>query len=155
MAYDPGVVTSAGSKVSIGTTAVDPTTDTYAEVGEITDAGSFGKVFTEIKFITLGNRAERKFKGSYNDGNMVVKVGRNAVDAGQAALITALDSDKDYNFKVELNDASDPITGTNTTFYFKAKVMGFPTTIGTPNQVVAGEFTLGIHSGTTTVVPAT
>lgn len=37
--------------------------------------------------------------------------------------------------------------GTPTTFYFKAKVMSYQTTVGPPNQVVAARTMLGITSG--------
>lgn len=159
MVWNPGVTTSAGCKIYIGATTVaqpNPLNDpTYVEIGEATDLGAFGRTYTEIPFVSVANRATRKFKGSYNDGNMMVKLGRNVIDAGQAAALVALDSDLDYNFKLTLNDSSGG-SGTNPSiFFFTGKIMGNPTTIGGPNQVVAGEATIGIHSGSITLVQAT
>lgn len=155
MTWDPGVVTSAGTKLYIGTTATNPVGDTYAEFGKITDLGTFGRVYKEILFEELGSRATLKFKGTYNDGTLNLKVGRDLIDAGQAAANTALDSDLDYNFKLTLNDSSGTTGALPSTFYFKAKVMTFTTNVGTPNQVVAGEVMVSIKSGSIQLTPPT
>lgn len=100
------VHTSAGSKLYIGSasTTTNLLTDTYTEVGEITNIGDFGRVYQEIRHDSLGRRGTRKFKGQYDDGNMAVQLGRDPVDAGQAKIIVASDLDYDYNFYAEEND---------------------------------------------------
>lgn len=100
------VHTSAGSKLYIGTaaTALNSLTDTYTEVGEITNIGDFGRVYQEIRHDSLGRRGTRKFKGQYDDGNISLQLGRDPVDAGQAKMILARDLDYDFNFYIEEND---------------------------------------------------
>jgi hypothetical protein len=98
------VHTSAGSKIYIGTTATALLTDTFTEIGEVVNIGDFGRVYSEIKFDTLGVRGTRKFKGTYDDGNLAMQLGRDPSDAGQAMVIAARDADFDYNFKIVDND---------------------------------------------------
>ena len=76
---------TAGSKLFIGTTATTPSPDTYIEIGEIVDLGAFGRTYQEIVVQSIGTRGDRKFKGTYNDGTLTVKVNRDASDTGQAA----------------------------------------------------------------------
>lgn len=149
------VNTSSGCTISIGTTATDPLSDSYTSVGFVSNGGEFGRVYQTIKFDSLPDRNTLKFKGQRDDGTMTVEAGRDASDSGQAAVIVALDSDQDYNWKVELNDSSDVTGATNTTFHFKAKVMSYPTTIGTPNNVVMTKFVLELKSGSITETAAT
>lgn len=149
------VQTAAGSRLFIGTTAVNGLTDAYVEVGQITNLGMFGRSYEEIKYNAIGNRNVIKFKGQRDDGDIQLDLGRSAGDAGQNKIINALDDDHDYNFKVTLNDASTNTGATPTTFIFKAKVMSYQTTVGPANQVVAARTTLGITSGTIAETPAT
>jgi hypothetical protein len=148
------VHTSAGSKVHIGTTVAASSlaqyeADTYQEIGEIVTIGEFGRVYDEITHTSIGNRATRKFKGAYNDGNLQLGLGRDAADAGQAAARAALDDDNDYNFKIELNDDSVGDTDSApTTFYFRGKVMSYTTNIDGVNAVVQSTIAIGIQSGT-------
>ena len=224
------VSTAAGSRLYIGTTSSNASTDTYTEIAEITNIGQFGRSYEEIKYNALGNRNVIKFKGQRDDGDISLDLGSSDSDAGQLAIKAAIDSDVDYNFKITLNDAVTPsiqspvtitiaspgvatmtgsapaagtpvvfsttgalptglvagttyyvlaptgstfqfaatvggtaivTTGTQsgvhtaalspgapTTFTMKAKVMGYQTTVGAANQVVAARATLGITSGT-------
>lgn len=100
---------AAGSKLFIGNAApANPATDTYTEVGNISNMGEFGPTYSPITFDSLGNRLTQKFKGQRDAGNMQITLGRSPSDAGQALLVTARDLDFDYNFKVTLNDAITP-----------------------------------------------
>lgn len=149
-----GVNTSSGCKLSIGTTATTASSDNYKEIGFVANLGQFGRVYSEIKFDDLSNRNTLKFKGQRDDGQMTVDLGRDAADEGQAAAIVALDSDQDYNFKVELNDSPDDTGATNTIFYFKAKVMSYTTNISTPNNVVHSQMVVALQSGSIDETPA-
>ena len=148
------VNTSSGSKIYIGTTAANGASDSYVEIGEVQNMGDFGRQYEQINYSTLGDRNVRKFKGQRDDGNIELELGRKANDSGQAAMIVAMDSDQDYNFKVTLNDDTDTTGSTPTTFIFKAKVMGYRTNVGGPNQVVGARATLGIKSGSITETAA-
>lgn len=99
-----GASTAAGAKILIGTTASVAATDTFVEIGEVVTIPEFGRSYNEIKHNPLSSRGTQKFKGSYDDGSITISLGKDASDAGQAAVIAALDIDSDYNFKVVAND---------------------------------------------------
>lgn len=145
-----GVITSAGAKLFIASPGPLSPAPTWVEVGEITSIGEFGRVYSEVTFTALGDRNVRKFKGSRNDGTLQLQLGRDLDDAGQEDMVGALDSDDDYNFKIELNDAaSSPASPAPkpTTITFKAKCMSFTTNIGSLDQVLGASCQLGIQSG--------
>ena len=154
MTTNAAVNTSAGSKLFIGTTAADASSDTYAEISEVTSISGFGRSYDEIRHSALGDRNVRKFKGQRDDGNITVEMALDADDTAQASCQTALDKDQDYNFKVTLND-DDDAGGTPTLYTFKAKVMSFVTNVGGPNNVVTATMVLGIKSNTITKTAAT
>jgi hypothetical protein len=142
------VHTSAGTKIYIGGKGPLLDESAFQLIGEIVNPGEFGRVYEEIQHTSLDNRNVRKFKGSRNDGNMNMQLGRDPSDDGQADLIVALDDDDDYNFKVELNDDPGGTGDSPTTILFKAKVMSYTTNIGDANSIVAATALLGIQSGT-------
>lgn len=145
---------TAGSKLYIGTSESVASPDDYLEIGEISDLGSFGRVYQQIKAQSIGTRGDRKYKGTFDDGAMSIKVNRDATDTGQAAAIAARDSDADYNLKIVLNDAAGGGFTTNTTFYLKAKVMSYTVEAGGPNSIVMATINLDIKSGSITEVAA-
>lgn len=148
--------TASGSKIFIGTVAANPLVDSYVEVAEVTNIGQFGRVYNEILYSNLSNRNERKFKGQRNDGSLPLDLGHAGpvVDPGAAAMDVALDVDDDYNFKITLNDDSKVSGASPTTYFFKAKVMGMPTTPGNNTGVPMRHPTLGIKSGSIVKVAA-
>lgn len=148
--------TAAGSKFFIGTTlAINESTpataitafegDVYEEVGEVEDLGEFGDEATEVTFTAIGNRRVRKLKGSLNAGSATVTAGDDPADAGQADMLAAFGSQLDFNFKVVLNDQLT-ISGEPTTMYYRGKVMSKRRNIGTVDNVVRRNFTVGINS---------
>ena len=144
------VATAAQSRVYIGTTANAQTlanfqADTYTEVGEVEDLGEFGDEAEEITFTALADRRVRKFKGSFNAGTVSVQCGSDPRDLGQAAMITALSSDLDYNFKIELNDAIT-LSGTPTTLFFRGKVMSKRRNVGNVSNIVRQTYNVGVNS---------
>jgi len=139
---------TAGSTISIGTSETVASPDDYILIGEVSDFGAFGRVYQEIKVDTVGTRGTRKFKGTYDDGNVTLKVVRDPSDVGQAAAIVARDSDADYNFKIALNDDETGGFSNPTTVTFKAKVMSYTLEMGGPNSVVMATIALAIKSGT-------
>lgn len=147
------VNTAAGSKLSIGTklTANDETTyasDTYVEVGEIENMGEFGDEVSAATFTALANRRVRKFKGTYDAGDLQMTVGYSSGDLGQVAVNTALkdEGSEDYNFKVEFEDGD--------VFYFSGKVMSRRILVGAADDIVKANISIAI--GTAVVeIPAT
>ena len=147
------VQTSAGCKIYIGTSEATASPDDWLEIGEVTNFSEFGRVYQLITHQSVNERGDRKFKGSYNDGDITLQLGRDPSDTGQAAAIAARDSDDDYWFKVTLNDDSVSVT-TPTTFTFQGKVMSYTVNIGGPNQVVGASMQIAITSGTITETAA-
>lgn len=141
--------TVAGSVLSVAS-ALPATYDaagfaalTYSAVGEVTDIGTFGKDFTLVTHNPIGDRKTYKFRGSYNNGTLDLKLAKITVlntDAGQAALTTALNDplDKSISLRIALQDGSKQ--------YFTGKVMSFTTSIGSVNSILAGECKIEIDS---------
>lgn len=141
--------TVAGSVLSVSA-ALPATYDaagfaalTYSAVGEVTDIGTFGKDFTLVTHNPIGDRKTYKFRGSYNNGTLDLKLAKITVlntDAGQAALTTALNDplDKSVSLRITVQDGSKQ--------YFTGKVMSFTTSIGSVNSILAGECKIEIDS---------
>lgn len=134
--------TSAGTKISIA--SGDPTTYdesgfealTFAEIGEVTDLGEFGREYSLVTHNPLGSRQTVKRKGSFNDGTISMTVARVPSDSGQADLQTAVDSDDNYQFKVELQDGR--------VLYFSAQVMSYTTNVGSVDQITSASVSIEI-----------
>jgi hypothetical protein len=129
-------ITTAGAVISVSA-GVPATYDStgfaalsYTAIGEITDAGEFGRVYNLVTHNPVGNRKTVKKKGSYNDGQMTLQMARDKADAGQIILQTASTSDANFAFKVVLQ------SGTGATCYFQAQVMSLTTNLGTVDQIV-------------------
>jgi hypothetical protein len=105
-------------------------------IGEITDAGSHGRVYTVVTHNPIGSRGTQKFKGSFNEGQKVLTLAVDDDDAGQSLAITALDSDNDYSFKVAYQDGSID--------YFQAKVTGFQKAMTGVDTMLTATLTLEI-----------
>lgn len=141
--------TSAGTTISIS--AVLPATYdsagfaalTFTTIGEITDAGEYGKTYNLVSHNPLGDRKTYKFKGSYNNGSMTLQMGRVPDDAGQTILLAALDSDNSYSIKVVLQDG--------TINYFTAQIMSYTTSVGSVDQITAATVSIEIDSDVTEV----
>jgi hypothetical protein len=145
--------TSANCKLYIGTTATATSiteyeADTYEAVGQIEDLGEFGDQVSAVTFITLEDGRVRKYKGSRDAGDMNLVVGFDPDDAGQDAIKAALDdtTSADYNIKVELDDPLTPSTGTPTTFLFSGKIMSRRIQIGSADNIIRANVTIGLNS---------
>ncbi len=145
---------TAGSALYIGTSESVASPDDYLEIGEITDFGSFGRTYQEIIAQSVRTRGDRKFKGTYNDGTITLKVNRDPSDVGQAAAIVARESDADYNFKITLNDDETGGFTTATTITFKGKVMSYTLDMGGPNNIVQATIAISLKSGSLAEVAA-
>lgn len=139
------VNTAAGATFSIGTKtpATDATSyaaDTYVEVGEIENLGEFGDQVSAATFTALADRRVRKFKGTYDAGDLALVIGFDSGDAGQTALNNALkdSGSEDYNFKVELDDGD--------IFYFAGKVMSRRIATGAADDIVKANVSIAINT---------
>lgn len=139
--------TVAGTTISIS--AALPTTYdatgfgalSYSAIAEVTDIGTYGREYTKVTFNPLADRNTYKFRGSFDSGNLDLKLGKTTlanVDAGQVLLTTASQSDADFSFKIVLQDGSKA--------YFTAKVMSFTTAVSSVNNILMGECKVEITS---------
>lgn len=144
--------TAAGAKLYIGPANSTANTQndyeglSYVEVGKVIDIPEFGIEFQEVTSDQLGDRLTKVFKGQKRAGVPSIVYDHDASDSGQGDMSDAVDSDDDYAFKVTLDDAGSGSPSSPTTFYFRAKVMGDPITIGTANNMVRRRANLGINS---------
>lgn len=162
-----GVNTAAGTRVFIGTTAIpanmvdldDATAiaafeaDSYVEVGEVESLGEFGDQSEDVTFASLKDSRTRHFKGTRDAGTIPLVVGHDATDEGQLALVAAEASPLDYNVKIVSNDALT-IGGDGSIDYFYGKVMSKRKNVGDVNNVVRGNYAIGINSRIVTIEPS-
>lgn len=108
----------------------------WSVIGEVTDAGTHGRVYQAVTHNPLGSRGTQKFKGSFNEGTKTIQMALDDSDAGQILAKTALNSDDDYSFCVEYPDGSKD--------YFQAKVMSFTKSASTVDSIVTASMDLEI-----------
>lgn len=149
--------TFAGSRLSIGTTAVinwatpedalaDFEADTYIEVGGLSNMGEFGATANILSFPLVTDNYVKKSKGTRDAGDPAVVVERISQDPGQKALRAGEKTKFYYNFRLELEDAEDANTS-NTVVYFRAIVAGVPNQFGGNEDFVTETYNLGIYPG--------
>lgn len=110
----------------------------YTPVAEVTDIGSLGKEYTLVTHNPVGDRNTYKFKGSYNQGALALKLAKAIADAGQTLLLAASNSDASYSFLITLQDGKK--------MYFTGKTMSFMTNIGTVNNILGADVKVEIDS---------
>lgn len=135
--------TSAGT--TIGIAAAPATYDlagfdalSFDTIGEVTDAGEYGKVFNLVTHNPLATRQTKKFKGSFNNGSITLQLAIDEDDVGQIAAKAALESDASFSIAVtKQNGAID---------YFTAQVMSFTDAIGSVDSIEGGSIQLEIDN---------
>lgn len=139
-------MTTAGTTIKV-TAAAPATFDAagyaalaYTSIGEVTDLGDFGREYQLVTHNPIDNRGTVKKKGSFNEGNIPLKVALDNTDAGQALCRTAALSDAAYTFLITLQDGKK--------FYFQASVMSFKVGAGNVNQITSASIALEITTQT-------
>jgi hypothetical protein len=107
---------------------------TFTALGEVTNIGEFGKVYTLITHNPLATRKTKKLKGSYNNGSATLALAIDRDDAGQILANTASDSDAAYSVKVVYQDGAID--------YFTALVMSFTTNIAGVDDILSGSINI-------------
>ncbi|MFT0532269.1 InlB B-repeat-containing protein [Castellaniella hirudinis] len=108
----------------------------YTPIGEITDAGTHGRVYQAVTANILATRGTRKFKGSFNEGTKSIQMLLDDDDAGQILAKQALNSDDEYSFCVTYPDGSKD--------YFPALVMSYQKQASTVDTVLGASMDLEI-----------
>ena len=143
------VKTSAGTLLHVFATA-PATFDSlgyaalaWVAVGEITDLGEFGRHYNLVSHTSLALRSTQKFKGSFNEGTIALKLGLDTKDAGQIMMKTAVLSDLPYSFRITTQNGDK--------YYVQAQVMAFGVVVGSLDQITSAAVTLELTSSNTGV----
>ena len=139
------VSTNAGNKFYVSTTATPPATYdaagygalTYAEIGEVVDAGTLTAEYAVTEHNPISDRNLQKLKGTRDNGSHDFGLGFDKVDAGQIVMETALDSDENYHFKVAMKSGD--------TIYYSGLVTKFDYVFGGADDVVGAETSVAIN----------
>jgi hypothetical protein len=148
----------AGCKLYIGGVLDDQSDDFVAsdfssvewtEVSGWSQCGAIGDTSQVITTSLIGEGRDKKMKGTRNAGSMQNVFACDDTDAGQIALIAAEKTNKNYAFKIELNDAASgppspvPVPSMR---YFIGMVMSASEQGGEANTVRNLDCTIEINS---------
>lgn len=117
----------------------------WIEVGEVENLGEIGDSSQAISFTSLGNRRVRKLKGPKDAGMHNIVCGRDPLDLGQIAMITAAATDYNYCFRITMADVP-PGTTTATKQFYAGLVMSNPTNHADVSAVTRRTFNVGINT---------
>jgi hypothetical protein len=132
---------------SIGVSAASPATLnaagfaalTYSNVGNIENIGGFGRVYELVTLKTLDTRGTQKIKGSFDSGNLDLKIANTTTDAGLTILKS--ESTTDNLVSVKITTSTGDIT------YCQALVMGTPRSGGSLDDIDFIDINLAITVG--------
>lgn len=134
-----------GSKVSIGAAiamksglyvAADFVAAGRMEIKEPESLGTVSDTFAEIAFDNITDGRTKVLKGAVKGDPITLTFGRDYADAGQVAVMAAVQSDGDFGFVFELADK--PVTGAapkNSTRMVACKVMSAAEVFDAVNSV--------------------
>lgn len=143
------VHTSAGTtfKVSAGVPATFDGSGyaalTYTTVGEVTDLGEFGRMYNVVKHNPIGSRGTQKYKGSFDEGQISMKLGLDTDDAGQILMKAAAASDNNYAIKITTQNLD--------VYYFQAQVTSFKVGVNNVDSITAATVNIEIQTSSTGV----
>lgn len=136
--------TAAGATIAIANASPATFDDTgyaaltYADIGEITNIGEFGKEFALVTHTPLAERGVAKRKGSFNNGTLNPAMALDPDDAGQILIEAALELDAPSAFEITLQDG--------TVYYLMGLTMMYKPNIGTTDDVVTASATIEVDS---------
>ena len=114
---------------------------TWVPVGEIVDSGEFGRKYAVIKHNPVATRGAQKFKGSFDEGTMNLKMALDTDDAGQILMKAAVNLDTPQSFKATLPGGD--------IYYFQAMCTEFKVGGLTVDSVASAAVTLELTTSKT------
>lgn len=147
---------TAGAKVYIGAAmedrdedlvAADFTSQTWTEIGNITNIGAFGDTAAEVTTQEVGRGRDFRQKGTRNAGTLALTMNINTTDAGQIALLAAEKTNNNFAFRVVFPDA--PPTGASpkgSERLFYGLAMSAPENLAAANNFATMDVSVGINS---------
>jgi hypothetical protein len=159
MAATTQVQPTAGATLYIGPASDEQPADAAAaaalnwtRIRKTETFGAFGDAAQSVTFDATDDDRRFKAKGTKDAGDWSFTCGFVAADAGQQALMDAVDSEQNFNFKLVMDD--EPINGTTpTTFFLYGLVMSARPNPGGANNVVRLEASVGLN-GKPLMIPA-
>lgn len=151
------ITTATGARYFIaGTTSIPFTSDQAAldafeaitdwvEIGEVEDGGELGDQSNDVTFQSLSDGRVRHLKGARDAGTIALVCGADPADAGQQALRAAEKTKFNYPFRVIYEDAPDE-NHTDSVDYFLGMVMSFRKAVGTGDNILRRNASIGINS---------
>lgn len=147
------IVTASGTKYYVGPSGTSAQYDTLAEfeavtvwteIGLVENGGEFGDEASAVTGAALGDARIRKAKGARDAGTLGMVVFHDPLDAGQAAMEAAEQTNDNYVFKVVLNDG--PAGYSDSIQYFRGLVMSRRLSVGTNDNIMRVNYNIGINS---------
>lgn len=142
--------TSSGTKVAICTTptvsAVRATLAalTYVDIGFVENLGEIGPQNQDVTFTNINGDPVFHLKGATDNGAMTIVCGKDPLDPGQIALLTAAASKLEYAIRLTEDDGADG-NDTDSVTYLRGPVMGGRKTLGGANDVTKRTFMVGLN----------
>lgn len=152
---------TAGSKVYIGGTksmqsadfvASDFNAESWIEIKSLETIGTVGDTANAVTFAEIGDARQKTLKGLRVAEPMSLVAAINYDDAGQLAALAAAQTNYDYSFRIQFNDA--PPGGTPSYRYFIAKVMSASEALDGADNVMKVTFNLAVNSNVVRVSAA-
>ena len=160
------IFAAAGSRFFIGDAAIDDKDAdfvladfsgvTWVEVSPLQAIGTVGQNANEITFESLDRRRTTVIKGTRRAPNLEVTAGLDYDNPGQAKLVEAEASDRNFPIKIVYNDA--PATGlapTPSERLMIGLVMGVGEQVDEANSVMRLSSTIAVNSNVVRVDAAT
>lgn len=149
---------TAGTKIYIGSamddsgrdlTSSDFTSQTWTEIGNVTNIGVLGDAVADVSTQEVGRARDVHQKGTANAQQQTITVNINSSDAGQIAFLAAAQptNKNNYAFRVVFPDA--PATGSapkGSERLYIGLAMQAPENLGGPNQFAAMDFLIQPNS---------
>ena len=111
---------------------------TYAEIGEVEDAGELGDEASTADFVALANRRKRKVKGTFDAGTQQITLGHDPKDVGQKAVKNAVSSDDNFAIQMDYGDGSAD--------FYTGQVLSYRKQIGSADSIRKASVSIAINS---------
>lgn len=153
MAFTSTPRTAGGTTVSISATLPASITATaygavsFTLVGEVTNIGELGKVWSTTAHQALAKKYPDHFKATYDNAAITLQAAYAPGDAGQVIVKAAVESTSAYSFKITFPDGEVE--------YFEALVLSAAVTPGASADIVGANIQIQpLNATNKTVAPA-
>jgi len=127
---------------------------TWVLVAGVGSHGETGSSTNILTYDTWDDDVVQKAKGMTDAGSPTVEVARDPDDPGQVIMRSIADTNLNYAFKIEGNDAPNDLTGSSPTIRYNRGLISGPTQPNGRNEDFDLEvFTLGLQQKQITVDP--